>query len=222
MARISDAGAAQVADVQPDQQVGQRPGLRGLDGVLQVAHDDLAEALDAPEHVPVDRVDVAHVGDEAGTHLGSRWVKSWTRCSPKPSMSIAPREAKCSMRPATWAGQSRLVQKVSLSPSRRTSGPPQTGHIGRERPLRRPFVAPAQHRADDLGDDVAGLAHDDRVARAHVLGRDLVLVVEGGQADGRAADEHRLEHGERRGLPGAPDRHLMSFSRVVRSSGGNL
>ena len=68
--------------------------------------------------------------------------------------------------------------------------------------------AQRQHRPDDLGDHVAGLAHDHRVAGAHVLGAHLVLVVQRGHADRRAADEHRLEHGERRRPTGAPDRHL--------------
>ena len=36
----------------------------------------------------------------------------------------------------------------------------------------------------------------------------LVLVVQRGHADGGPADEHRLEHGERRGPPGAADRDL--------------
>ena len=64
----------------------------------------------------------------------------------------------------------------------------------------------AEHRADDLGDDVARLAHDDGVARAHVLQADLVLVVQAGELDGRAGDDDRAQLGERRRPPGAPDR----------------
>ena len=62
-------GPAEVADVQADQEVGQRPILGGLDGVLQVAYGDVAEALHAQDDVPVDGVDVADVGDETGTRL---------------------------------------------------------------------------------------------------------------------------------------------------------
>ena len=76
-----------------------------------------------------------------------------------------------------------------------------------EPPRRQALRALGQHRPDDLGDDVAGLAHDHRVAGAHVLGPHLVLVVQRGQADGGAADEHRLQHGEGRGPAGAADRH---------------
>ena len=72
----------------------------------------------------------------------------------------------------------------------------------------RSFGPGGEHRADDLGDDVAGPADDDRVARADVLGPDLVLVVERGPLDVGAADEDRLEHRERRGPAGAADRHL--------------
>ena len=71
--------------------------------------------------------------------------------------------------------------------------------------VRRPH---REHGTDDLGDHVAGLAHDHGVARPHVLGPHLVLVVQRGDADRRPADEDRLEHGERRRPAGAPDRHL--------------
>ncbi len=87
---------------------------------------------------------------------------------------------------------------------------------------RAPLLALGEHRADHLGDDVTGLAHDDGVADAHVLARDLVLVVQRRHADGGTADEHRLEHRERRGAPGAADAHHDVASTVVFSSGGNL
>ena len=59
------ADAAQVADVEADQQVGQRPVLGRLDGALQVGDRDVAEALQRPHLVPVDRVNVADVVDQA-------------------------------------------------------------------------------------------------------------------------------------------------------------
>ena len=77
-------------------------------------------------------------------------------------------------------------------------------HLG----LRR-FGAPgaAEHRADDLGNDVTRLAHDHQVAGPHVLDLHLVLVVQRGHSDRGASDEHRLELPEGRGPAGAPDRH---------------
>ena len=77
----------------------------------------------------------------------------------------------------------------------------------RELPLAQALLAQPEHGADDLGDHVARLAHGDGVPRPDVLGRHLVLVVEGRQADGRAPDEDGLEQGERRRLPGPPDGH---------------
>ena len=79
-------------------------------------------------------------------------------------------------------------------------------HAG-EGPLGQAFRSERQHRADNLRDHVARLAHHDRVARANVLQPYLVLIVQSGHANGRAADEHGLEHGEWRGLPGTADRH---------------
>ncbi len=61
------------------------------------------------------------------------------------------------------------------------------------------------HRPHDLGDDVARLAHHDEVARAHVLDGHLVLVVQRRHADRRTAHEDRLQPGEGRRPPGAPD-----------------
>jgi hypothetical protein len=67
------------------------------------------------------------------------------------------------------------------SPSSRVSGPPQrAGAVGGELPAAPGPGAFGQHRPDHLGDDVAGLAHDDGVAGTDVFGLDLILVVEGG------------------------------------------
>ena len=122
-------------------------------------------------------------------------------------MSIAPRLAKCTMRCTRCAGQSTFTQWWFASPSRRTSGCPHTGHCVGNFHLRAPRLRFATTGPHDLGDHVARLADDDGVALAHVLPRDLVLVVQRGEPDRRAADEHRLELRERRGAPGAPDAH---------------
>ena len=59
--------------------------------------------------------------------------------------------------------------------------------------------------AHDLRDDVAGLLDDDAVAVADVLAGHFVRVVQRGHRHGRAGDEHRLEHGERRHRARAAD-----------------
>ena len=128
--------------------------------------------------------------------------------SPRPSMSIAPRRAKCTMRwPALARALDVRAERVALALERTSGSCADTGTSSGTSTASSRFGPLGQHRADDLGDHVAGLAHDDGVAGAHVLGLHLVLVVQRRQPDGRAADEHRLEHGERRGLPGAADRH---------------
>ncbi len=95
--------------------------------------------------------------------------------------------------------------------------------VRRELPAARPLLPLRDHRADDLGDHVAGLVHDHRVADPHVLARDLVLVVQRRQPDRRAADEDRLEHARTEWRdPVRPMLTMIPLSVVVFSSGGNL
>ena len=113
------------------------------------------------------------------------------------------------MRWSRWNGQAGSMQRVSASPSSLHERCPQRARAHRgERPRLGAVGAQAEDRADHLGDHVAGLAHDDRVAGPHVLQADLVLVVQRRDADRGATDEHRIEHGEGRGPTGATDRHL--------------
>ncbi len=65
--------------------------------------------------------------------------------------------------------------------------------------------AEAGDRGDDLRDHLAGTLDDDGVADANVLAVDVALVVEGGHADVRAANDDGLEDGERGEDAGAPD-----------------
>ncbi len=60
----------------------------------------------------------------------------------------------------------------------------------------------------DLGDDVAGLAHDDRVADEHALAPHLVFVMQRRPLDGRPRDLHRLEDREGCEHAGAAHAHL--------------
>ncbi|MNQ56612.1 hypothetical protein D3C85_707420 [compost metagenome] len=65
--------------------------------------------------------------------------------------------------------------------------------------------------ADDLGDDVAGALQDDRVADAHVLAGDLVLVVQGGVAHHDAADSDGVQAGDGGQGAGAADLDVDAF-----------
>ena len=84
------------------------------------------------------------------------------------------------------------------------------GHHESPRPGR-PLLG--QH-AHDLRNDVAGAAHDDGVADAHVLAPDLVLVVQRRVGHGDAADEHGLQARHRGQCAGAPD--LDARCRALR------
>ena len=88
---------------------------------------------------------------------------------------------------------------------------------GGELPLGETARTLGEHRADHLGNDIAGLADHDEVARTDVFQADLVLVVERRHGDRGAADEHRLQYGERCGATGAADRDLD-----VEETGGAL
>ena len=131
-----------------------------------------------------------------------------TRSSPSPSMSIAPRlgpvhEPLHALRRAVDVDA--VVVRLALDAHER---------LAALRALLRELPAAACRGGrlastgpDDLGDHVAGAAHDHGVAGPHVLARDVVLVVQRRHADVGAADEHRLEHRERRRAAGAADAH---------------
>ena len=73
-------------------------------------------------------------------------------------------------------------------------------------PILAPFAA-FQHRSDQFGDHVAGLAHDDRVPDEHALAFDLEGVVQGGAGHGGAGHMHGFQDGDRRDAAGAADLH---------------
>ena len=131
--------------------------------------------------------------------------------SPKPSMSIARRLAKCSSACLRCAGQNRPpVQCQSASPSSRTMALPHTGQCPPSR-LNRSNGSPAlAGRISITTPTTSGITSPARrtitVSPMRTsLRRDLVLVVQRGVADRGAADEHRLQLGHRRQLAGAPD-----------------
>ena len=98
-------------------------------------------------------------------------------------MSKAPRPATWKTRSRSCAGQDRaLGQRMSASPSfsGRSSVPHSGQCVGMTNSRSEPSRA-ADHRAEHLGDDVAGLADDDGVADQHALALDLAGVVQRGQ-----------------------------------------
>ena len=87
------------------------------------------------------------------------------------------------------------------------TGESQLGQRSRHVPHGRAFRAQGQHGAQHLGDDVARLAHDDRVAHAHVLAVHLVLVVQRRARHGGAGHHHGIQLGHRGEHAGAAHLH---------------
>ena len=79
-----------------------------------------------------------------------------------------------------------------------------------------------QANFEDLRNDVARPLHDDGVADADVLPRDLVLVVERGVRNDDAADGHRFQPRNGRQRAGAPDVDFNGEHRGRRALGGEL
>ena len=89
-ARSGRSGAAEVADAEADQQVGERPLLRRLDRREQVGDRDLAEALELRAGLPC-------AGCRCRRRRATRPALAEaanTVRSPRPSMSIAPRDGE--------------------------------------------------------------------------------------------------------------------------------
>ena len=169
-------GLAQVGDVEPKEQVGQRTGLRRASMRLlrlPMTCRRSGQLADAPEV-------------EQSRRRRRRAAGCRAAGTAAPAVRPGPR---CPWRPAPEVGDAGkdLLGAVGVDAaglglsSERTSGPPHEGHwVGRPTRRGRQDGAPAPGRPPR--DDVAGLAHDHRVAGADVLRRDLVLVVEGGRA----------------------------------------
>ena len=170
----------------------------------EVGDRDLAEALERADAVEVERVDVGR-----GRRSEPELDELPTVRSPRPSMSMAPRDAKCSMRASALAGQLGVhAERVALALEARPAAAVHDGHTLSGTST----AASPSGRTASTGPTTSGITSPAlrtmTVSPGRTsLSRDLVLVVQRGHADGGAADEHRLEHGERRGLAGAPDRH---------------
>ena len=135
----------------------------------------------------------------------------------------AARLAKWPMRASRWSGQSGLTQRCCASPSSADQrAAARAGQSVGKRHGLQPFGPQREHRADDLGDDVARLADDDGVARADVLGRtwSSLWSVASPTVDPPTNTGSSTANGV--ALPVRPIDTWMSLRTVVRSSGGNL
>ena len=121
-------------------------------------------------------------------------------------MSIAPRETKCVMCRSSCAGQESPLVHRWEAPSRSTL-PPHTGHFFGISNGSVPRGRLVLQHLDHFWNHVAGAPHAHRVADAHVLAIDLVLVVERRAAHRHARDVDRLQRATGVSFPGAPDLH---------------
>ncbi len=202
---------ADVVDAESDEDTPQRPLQRGVHRVDERLCALLGDAVEGDE--PVD----GQVEDVAGVPQQPR-VRELTNPFLAESLDVhraAAREVHDALDPLHRAVD---VDAVVI-------GLAFEAHEGftARRALRGELPAPGARRSlgedrpDDFGDHVAGAPDDHGVARAHVLARDVVLVVQRGERDVRAADEHRLEHRERR-RPAGPtdaDHDVVENSRLL-------
>ena len=137
-------------------------------------------------------------------------------------MSMAEREAKWAIRWTRWAGQSRLVQKVSLSPARRISGAPQLGQavgkchrFGRRRPSTRTGPTTSGMTSPALRTITVSPGRTSFRFTWSSLWRVASPTVEPPTNTGSSTANGVA-------LPVRPMETWMASSRVVRSSGGNL
>ena len=116
---------------------------------------------------------------------------------------MAERPTKCSMRRMTLRGQIGLGQKVSASPSIRSTGVVQAGHV----------VGIAQGtvpagRKDSITLSTCGITSpraldEHRIADANIALANIVFIMQGGLADRDATDLHRHQGGMRHEPAGA-------------------
>ncbi len=132
----------------------------------------------------------------AGVAMSPRSSISPAVRSPRCSMSMAPREAKWTMRASTCAGHCRFGQRATASSSGRTSARPAHGTVARHHEGAFGPVAQAGDGGDHLGDHLARAPDHHRVANQHALAHHLLGVVQRGHRDRHAAHAHRLEHRE--------------------------
>ena len=191
-------GRAKMADPEPDQQPAQRLPGRGRDAGDEIGGGEGGETLEGGQLLHRQLVEIGGVGDQPGRHE----LEHALLAQP---LDVHGRAGGVSGRCAGRAGPGTRCW------CSRCRSPPPTGRVAPRTTGTRSGTstwacaasAPrtAEYRADDLGNDVTRLAHDHQVAGPHVLGLDLVLVVQGGHPD-RWSLRRRRARAARRAWPG--------------------
>ena len=209
----------------------ERHGSARLDRGEEIAHRGLAEPFAHPQLRQAAVPSRACSVKMSAAVLISPSLKNSSIClSPSPSMSKALREAEMlealdRLRGADEARRCSGARRRPRRSFRRSRAAPPSRRPGRRAERRKASrrAAACRRRPEDLRNDVAGALHVDRVADAHVLPRDLVLVVQRRVGDDDAADGDRIAASP----PGSARRCARPGSRcprttVVARSAGNL
>ncbi len=191
-----------VAHTKSDQHATQRSALRLFQLAYQRRRREFAPTLEPLEVQDAQAEQIGHVVDQPlGEQLGhSLFAESFNvECPARREVHDLFEQLR----------RTRRVHAVRVALVAATNERvPALGTGGRKRPLLGASPARFDDRAHHLGNDVAGLAHDDQIPGPYVLRGYLVLVVQGRHRHRRARDDDGLKDGEGRGPPRATDRDL--------------
>ena len=198
-------GFAHVTHAQAEQRAGERTSTRLVDGRHQLLRDGLPQAdrlaffvraarLQLRQLHLVERVVIRHVADAARFHQAAHDLLA--HAVDVHSTAASPMQQALKRLSRAINGNAAVIGLAVLADHGATAARALLGHA----PGPRIVGAQAEHGAQHLGDHVAGLAHDDRVAHAHVLAQHLVLVMQRCACHGRARHQHRIHLRHRRQL----------------------
>src|SRR6185295_4741064 len=174
---------ADVADAEPVEEARERRLLARLDAGDEIGRALLRHALERLDGFLRQRVDVGQRFDETGIdELVDDLLAEPLDVERAAAREVEDREL--ALRGAEEAAFAAMVDPALLA--RHLAAADRAGE--RHAEVRNVGLALARHAADDLGDHVAGAAHDHRVADANALAAHLEQVVQGGVGDGGAAD----------------------------------
>ena len=165
----------------------ERALARGLDGRDQVARRDLAEALELHQLLGRQAVEVRGRAHQLGAlELGDLLFAEAVDVD-RPVLEQLPA--------ASGAVAIGALREHALAlDGRGVADRAALGRLGHRCAIR--ALGLVWRGRQDLWDDVAGAQHDDLVAGAHVLAREVLLVVQRRELDCHTGDMDRLEEGE--------------------------
>ena len=189
-----------MAHTEGHQQVGQRTLLGLLDGPQQVTHRNLAPTFEGQQILRPQPIQIGRVLSQAG--LGQQPHRALAQALDIHGPAGTEMDEPLIALKRTFGLDAEGVA-LALGPHQRGSQRARTDNG--EMPRLGALGAQRRHRPDHLGDHVARPAHDDGVAGAHILGGDLILVVQGSGLHRHPTDEHGIKSSEGCGPTGPAD-----------------